>query len=165
MTARSAPRNLRLKGGTLEKSRVLIVDDNAATVTLLTAMLRREYAVEAASDGYAAIEKLRTNLYAAIILDLRMPLLDGFGVLDFIKEHSPDLLRRVVVLTASLTRNELTRVDTYPVCSVVPKPFEIETLLHAIKQCVDPDDARQMGGLISSGMIILLADLLRTRFL
>ena len=149
----------------MEKSRVLVVDDNDATVTLLTALLRREFSVETAADGFSAIERLRTGMYSVIILDLKMPLLDGFGVLDFIREHNPDLLQRVVVLTASLTRTELARVDTYQVCGLIAKPFEIETLLHAIRQCAGADDSRQLGGFFSSGMIILLADLLRSRFM
>ena len=149
----------------MEKSRVLVVDDNDATVTLLTALLRHDFVVETAGDGYAAIEKLRTNAYATILLDLKMPVLDGFGVLDHIRDNDPEILRKVLVLTAALTRAEMARVDAYQVCGVVAKPFELDTLLNAIKQCVGPDENRQLGGFFSSGMILLLADLLRTRFL
>ena len=148
----------------MEKPYVLVVDDNEATITLITALLQREYAVDPARDGGEAIEKLRTNKYAAILLDLRMPQPDGFVVLDFLLENHEAMLPRVLVVTASLAWGEVERAKTYGICDVISKPFEIETLLSAVKQCVGPADSSHLGGVFSSGMIFLLADILRTRF-
>jgi len=151
----------------VEKPFVLLVDDNEATCTLITAVLHREFNVEVASDGNEAIEKLRTNQYAAILLDLRMPQPDGFAVLDHIKEHAPKQLRSVLVVTAAVAPSELARVKAYDVCAVIRKPFDVETLLDAVKACVAPGDGNPIGSVLySSGTVIFfLADLLRQRLL
>jgi CheY-like chemotaxis protein len=150
-----------------EKPRVLLVDDNEATCTLITALLQREFAVEVASDGAEAIDKLRTNSYAAVLLDLRMPQTDGFAVLEFLKQNSPELLRSVLVVTASLTRGEIERARSYGVCGIVTKPFEIEILLAAVKECVGPvSDNSPLGNVIASTpVLLLLADLLKQRIM
>lgn len=146
-----------------EKPFILLIDDNEPTCTLMTALLHKDFEVDVAGDGREAIEKLRTKTYAAILLDLLMPHLDGYGVLDHLDANNPEMLRRVLVVTAALTRGGLSRVQRYNVCAVISKPFEVETLLSAVKQCVDPAPAR--GPFLSSGVILLLADLLRQRLI
>ncbi len=121
----------------MEKPAVLLVDDNEATCTLLTALLCREFAVQVAHDGREAVETLRDRTYRAILLDVRMPQLDGFGVLEFLAAHRPYLLPQTIVLTASLSTDSLARLRNYPIGSLVTKPFEIETLLAAVRDAAD----------------------------
>ena len=145
-----------------EKPSVLLVDDNQATCTLITAILHRDFSVETAGDGMEAIEKLRIKQYAVILLDLRMPQFDGFSVLDFLKANNPDMLRSVLIVTAVLTRKEIERAKSYGVCGIIIKPFDVETLLEAVKQCVG--DRGTLGPTVfCSPMILLIADLLRQR--
>src|SRR5687767_5870953 len=105
----------------IEKPFVLIVDDNEATLTLMTALLHRESAIDAAASGRDALERLRTKNYDAVILDLRMPDMDGFAVLDFLQSEREDMLRRTIVCTASLMKSEMARVSNYQVCAVIAK--------------------------------------------
>jgi CheY-like chemotaxis protein len=151
----------------IEKPSVLLADDNEATCTLLTALLHRDFNVEAAFDGQETIERLRTRRYAVLILDLRMPQADGFTVLDFLKEHQPEMLPRVLVVTAAVAARELQRAASYGLCGVVTKPFEVETLLATVKKCVGIEDGNPLGPMLcSSGPVILfLADLLRQRLM
>lgn len=147
----------------VEKPQVLLVDDNEATCTLVTALLQREFTVEIASDGTEAVEHLKTKKYASILLDLRMPGLDGYGVLEFLHATTPETLRRVLVLTASLTERELARVKRFDVCGIVAKPFEVETLLGAVRSCAGMDEKPIGRYFFSNGMILLLAEVLRQR--
>jgi two-component system chemotaxis response regulator CheY len=146
----------------IEKPYVLLVDDNEATAALITALLQREFNVQTATDGYAAIEQLKTRQYAAILLDLRMPQMDGFGVLDHLREHSPETIRRVLIVSAALGAREVDRLQGYDVCGVIRKPFEVEVLLDAVKTC-----AGTYGGgfgnvlYTSTPVILLIANLLR----
>lgn len=146
----------------MEKPFVLLADDNEATCTLIQALLQNEFVVEVASDGHEAIEKLKSRQYAAILLDLLMPVADGYAVLDHLASERPDLLRRVLVVTAALATREMQRLRTYGVRDIISKPFELETLQNAVRQCAG------IGGepflrtpLLSGGMLLLLADLLR----
>ena len=146
----------------MEKPFVLIADDNEATCTLLIALLRNDFTVEIAHDGAEAIAKLTNRRYAAVLLDLLMPRSDGYDVLDFVQAQRPDMLSRVLVVTASLTERQLQRVRSYPICGVVAKPFDVEVLLAKVKVCagVNGTDGTR-GALLSTGVILLLADLLR----
>lgn len=144
----------------VEKPVVLLVDDNEATSTLVTAILQRDYAVDVATDGLEALEQIKTRNYAAILLDLRMPGLDGFGVLGHLHSNSPHLLRRVLVLTAALSVKDMDRVKAFDVYGVMAKPFEVEALLSAVKQCAGSNEGNARMTLLSSGVILLLADLL-----
>ena len=148
----------------MEKPCVLLVDDNDATCTLVTALLQRDYKVEVTTDGTEALEKLKTSRYAAIILDLRMPPPDGFAVMDALLQSNPELLQRIIVLTAALSQRERERVSRYPVCEVVGKPFEVEALVAAVRKCAgDPGGA--FGSVISSGVLLLIAEMLQRRWL
>ncbi len=148
-----------------EKPAVLLVDDNEATCTLITALLQREFAVDVAGDGLEAVEKLRIKQYGAILLDLRMPQHDGFSVLDFLKANNPQALRTVLVVTAVLTKKEIDRANAYGICGIISKPFDVETLLAAVKQCVSEGEGGSLGNVFctSTPMILLIADLLRGR--
>ena len=149
----------------VEKPLVLLVDDNEATCTLIAAVLQRDFLTEVASDGIEAIEKLKTKQYAAILLDIRMPHLDGYGVLDHIKANRPEALRTVLIVTAALAGRELARMDEYNVCAIIPKPFDVEVLLAAVKQCAALGDNFFGGSLFKSTMMLLLADLIQKRLM
>ncbi len=83
-------------------ARILIVDDQEANVRLLQGMLRiAGYAfVESTSDPYQVCELHRKNRYALILLDLQMPGMDGFQVMEDLKEIEKDGYLPVLVITA-----------------------------------------------------------------
>jgi len=148
----------------MEKPCVLLVDDNDATCTLITAVLQRDFAIDVATDGGEALEKLKAGQYAAIVLDLRMPPPDGYAVMDALTESRPELLKRIIILTAALSKRELERLKNYPVCDVIAKPFEVEALLAAVKKCAgEPGTA--LGKVISSGMLLFIAEMLQRRWM
>jgi CheY-like chemotaxis protein len=141
---------------------VLLADDNEATCTLIQALLQNEFVVEVAGDGHEAVEKLKRRQYAAILLDLLMPVVDGYAVLDHLADERPDLLRRVIVVTASVSARQLARLRQYPVREVISKPFEVDVLQYAVRQCAGVGgDPFLRAPLITGGMLLLLADLLR----
>jgi CheY-like chemotaxis protein len=146
----------------MEKPVVLLAEDNEATCTLITALLQNEYAVEIATDGHQAIDKLKSRPYAAILLDLLMPFADGYSVLEFLQNESPELLSRVVVVTASLSHKEIQRVRAYKIHRIIAKPFEVDVLFAAVRDCASTGAPPQIRGpLISGGMILLLAELVK----
>ena len=149
----------------MSRPAVLVVDDNEATSTLLMAILQREFQVDIAIDGMDAVERLKKSEYAAILLDLRMPHYDGFFLLDFLKGRRPEALARVIVVTAVLQSKDMDRAKAYGICGVVTKPFEIETLLDAVKRCVGDTDKgmRGSGVFVAAPTILLIADLLKNR--
>ena len=146
----------------MEKPLVLLADDNEATCTLIAALLRRDFVVEIATDGHEAIERLKSRQYAAILLDLLMPVVDGYAVLDYLRRENPDMLARVLVMTAAVSPREMERVEGSAVPAVSPKPFEVDRLLATVRECAGLGGEPPLRGpLLTSGMLLLLADLLK----
>ncbi len=70
------------------RARVLVADDDRSIRQLVSTIVRREsFTVDSAADGLEAIENLKQHAYAVLLLDLMMPRMDGFGVIEWLKEH------------------------------------------------------------------------------
>src|ERR1041384_5001895 len=81
--------------------RILIADDDASIRQLLTTIVKRERLnVDSAVDGEHAIRKLQAHEYSVILLDLMMPHVDGFGVIDYLRDHPQQTKPVVLVITA-----------------------------------------------------------------
>jgi CheY-like chemotaxis protein len=83
-------------------ARILVVDDKEANVRLIEGMLRiAGYAsIESTTDPVEVCELHRKNRYALILLDLQMPGMDGFQVMERLKEIEEDGYLPVLVITA-----------------------------------------------------------------
>ena len=113
--------------------RVLIVDDDEAIRTMVERVLRREkFQVDLARDGFEAIEKIAHNDYTVILLDLMMPRVDGFGVIEFLERHRPELGRTVIVMSANVP-GASDAVRAGRVSRVLAKPFDLNELLDCVK--------------------------------
>ena len=88
------------------RQQLLIVDDEEVNRTILSLMFDSDYDIVEAPNGVEAIEAIeKNNDIALILLDVIMPVMDGFGVLDYMKEK--DLLAKIpVILITSMTPQE-----------------------------------------------------------
>ena len=112
--------------------RVLLVDDERIFVESLTKVLkRRGMEVKAAFDGLSAIKLLSVEEPDVIVLDLRMPGMDGLAVLEEIR--AKDNLTPVILLTGNLDIDRVVQVMDRGVALVLLKPCPIETLVSAIE--------------------------------
>jgi PAS domain S-box-containing protein len=84
---------------------VLVVDDEPEVVTMLQEALTREgHHVVTAPNGAAALEVLRTGQFDAVLCDIRMPHLDGPGLLRALEMIRPDMAGRVLLMTGDVLR-------------------------------------------------------------
>lgn len=112
---------------------VLIVDDDDAIRIMVERVLRREhFQVDSARDGFEAIEKLASNDYSAILLDLMMPRVDGLGVLQFLKRHRPELSPAVIVMSADVP-GAADAAREGQVSRVLAKPFDLNEMLELLR--------------------------------
>src|ERR1700682_2002256 len=109
-------------------ARVLVVDDKVANVRLLEGMLRiAGYTfVESTTDPAEVCELHRKNRYALILLDLQMPVMDGFQVMEGLKEIEEDSYLPVIVITAQ--PNHKLRALQAGAKDFVSKPFDMAEL-------------------------------------
>ncbi len=121
--------------------RVLIVDDDDGIQTLMKALLRRrEVIVDSASDGDAALRKMREQSYDSIVLDLMLPKLNGFEVVRELKTNAPDLLKRTIVVTAVSNHALRDFEDSELVRRVMRKPFDINEFVDEVLACASDNN-------------------------
>jgi CheY-like chemotaxis protein len=119
------------------EKRILVVDDDDAIRALVVTVLRRRgYAVDAARNGVDAMEMIQGHRYALVVLDLMMPRMSGYEVMDALGRMSVMSRPRVLVLTAG---HEPRSLDTELVVGTIHKPFDIELLLDIVTGCLTAD--------------------------
>ena len=122
-------------GSSNREPRVLVADDDHSIRQLVCTIVKREHiAVDCVADGEQAIEHLKQHDYAVILLDLMMPKVDGFGVIEYLKEHPPAVKPVVLVITAYADQ-KFKEVDPDIVAGVLRKPFEVADLGNIVRQC------------------------------
>jgi CheY-like chemotaxis protein len=118
--------------------RALVVDDDDPIRLMLSKVIERnDFSVETAKDGAEAIDaidKSEEGEYDVILLDLMMPRVDGYSVLEFMQKNRPELLPRTIVASAVPKAEILSRYPTLT-CRVHTKPFDMSVLLDDVRSC------------------------------
>lgn len=131
--------------------RVLVVDDDATIRELLvSALRRRDLLLDEASDGREALDLLRQNIYSVVLLDLLMPEIDGFGVLD---EIGSALATPVVLVITGADRSIIKELDSQKIHGVVRKPFDPDELANIVVACAEIKNRRGFETMAISAMI------------
>jgi DNA-binding NtrC family response regulator len=120
-----------------QRYQVLIVDDEIALTELIREELEElgQYEVTLAFDGAEGINLIQKSLYDVVLLDMKMPRVDGSEVLKFIQEHSP--ASQVIILSqyADLKMAvETTKLGAYEVLS---KPYDFDQVEQTIQRAID----------------------------
>jgi len=119
-----------------QRQRVLVTDDDQSIRQLVGTIVRREHlTVDIAADGLEAIEMLKKHEYAVILLDLMMPRLDGFGVIEWMKKNPP-LIKPIIIVITAYADQRFKEVDSELVSGVLHKPFEVAELGNLVQACV-----------------------------
>jgi DNA-binding response OmpR family regulator len=121
--------------------RILIVDDEPNIVISLEFLMMREgHEVHVARDGEAGLVAVREHRPDLVVLDVMMPKLDGFAVLESIRAD-PDLAHtRVLMLTAKGREAEREKGLTLGADAYMPKPFSTRELVDRVKELLAATD-------------------------
>jgi len=118
------------------KAKILIADDEAGVRLTTQAILQAEgYDVEAASGGLEAIEAIRQRHYDLVLTDLKMPVVDGLGVLAEVRKRSP--LTVTVMMTgygSVISALDAVKLGAY---EYLLKPIEVEDLKQAVRRSLE----------------------------
>jgi len=126
----------------LSKSSVLIVDDAAANIDILTEALDEDYSLMVARDGATALELARTETPDLILLDVMMPRMDGFQVCDHLKSDPATFNIPVIFLTAMTDIDDKTRGFRSGAVDYITKPFNILEVKARVKTHLTLQDAK-----------------------
>ncbi len=115
------------------KKVVLVVDDESDVRFVIKELLNNHgYEVEEAEDGQIAVRKLLTKQFDLIILDLIMPKLDGFGVIDELRNRK--ISTPVVMLTIKEDFHSFCTASIKGITEYVCKPFKAKLLIDIVNQ-------------------------------
>lgn len=116
-----------------EKKKVLIVDDQYGIRILLYEVLGREgYRTYQAANGKQALEIVKRESPHLVILDMKIPGMDGIEILKHIKQINKDI--KVIMMTAYGELDMIKEATQLGALTHFTKPFDIDELRHAIKQ-------------------------------
>jgi two-component system response regulator MprA len=114
----------------IRRHSILVVDDDPLFRELFRTALRLDgFDVSTASDGVAALRSIESDPPSLVILDVNMPCLDGWGVLQELARFESTRAIPVIVVTASDVEKA-----TEQAAAILPKPVAPEELLPVIRQ-------------------------------
>jgi CheY-like chemotaxis protein len=122
------------------RGRVLVVEDDVDTIEMIRLALRRVgYTVDVAAEGYEALSLARRWRPQAILLDLRLPGMDGYEALTHLKRSPATQGIPIIVTSAHVAEpdKEEKRLKTLGVVSFLPKPFTINQLVAEIDKATE----------------------------
>jgi PAS domain S-box-containing protein len=127
---------------------ILLADDSADNRLLIAAYLKKSrYLLDEVENGQAALDRFMTRAYDVVLMDIQMPVLDGYSAVRMIRQWETASQRRrtpIIALTASALEQDVRRAHEVGCDLHVSKPVKKSTLLRAIADVVETsghDDA------------------------
>ena len=112
--------------GAALRSRVLVAEDNPSNYKLVEVLLRRDYDLVHAVNGTEAVELFRTQGADLVLMDINMPVMDGYDALRLIRERAPDI--PVIALTAYAFETDRQRMFQAGFNECLAKPLRADEL-------------------------------------
>lgn len=119
---------------------ILVVDDSNIVRNFVGRIFSDLYIVGAAKDGKEALEIIESNKgnnnIKAILLDLNMPQVDGFAVLDYMQENNLLQEMPVSIISGDSTKETIDRAFTYQIVDMIKKPFNDTDIKRVVEKTI-----------------------------
>ena len=128
----------RKKGPQIQKPKMLIVDDKAVNRYVLKSIFEEEYEIMESQDGRAAMDVLekKRDEVTVVLLDIVMPVCDGFAVLKYMKETALCTVP-VVLISSNVDDKNIHKAYDYDVADYIQKPFQEDVVRQRVQRVVD----------------------------
>ncbi|MGB7574128.1 MAG: sigma-54 dependent transcriptional regulator [Thermodesulfobacteriota bacterium] len=137
------------------KDKILVADDEQSMREFLDIMLKKEgYKVSLASNGEEVAKLVDNDLFDLVLLDIRMPKLDGISALKKIKSNAPETI--VIMITAYASADTAIKAMKEGAYDYITKPFKVEEIKLIIKNALEKKNLQKEN--------ILLKQVVRDRF-
>jgi len=116
-------------------AKILVVDDEPTTLQLLTHLLSSEgYDVESTEDAATALEKIKSQRYNLILLDIKLPGMSGIELYESIQKVARSLASRVVFITGDAMAPDTMSFLSRTKAPHITKPFDIKKLKRTVRR-------------------------------
>jgi CheY-like chemotaxis protein len=130
-----------IDGTILDGLKILVVDDNEYNIIVARDTLKSKanLEIQEATNGQDAIDLVRKNKFDVILMDIQMPVMNGFDATQYIRTHfeSPVKDTPIIALTASVLRTDLDKCIDAGMNSYIPKPFKAYQLIGEIAEVLN----------------------------
>ncbi len=114
---------------------MLVVDDEEAITDMVREVLETEgWTVVAARDGAEALDILADSDFDVLLVDLRMPGMDGRAFYEALQDARPEMVRRVVFATGDTGGEDVARFLEETGKTVLSKPYDLRDLIEAVSR-------------------------------
>lgn len=120
--------------------KILVADDSKIISNIMSRVFKDEYEVLLAFNGKEAIDFVKNNVDDSIIalfLDLNMPEVDGFAVLDYFKENNLFGRIPVCIITGDASKERIDKAFTYNIVDVLQKPFTFGNVKLTVEKIIN----------------------------
>jgi len=119
----------------MSKYHILICDDEEPVRESLKACLEESYVLSFANSGKEALDNISNNAFDLLIIDIKMPGMDGLETIRQIKEIKPD--QKIIVLSGYESISVAQQASKYNIASYLTKPVSKDKLLKAISDSLE----------------------------
>lgn len=132
-----APKKEEVKETSEGKDSILVVDDSDMVLNFISKVFNDTFNVILASDGNKAIKELtKENNIKGILLDLNMPNVNGFEVLDYLKLNDLFAKYPVSIITGADDRDTITKAFNYQIVDMLQKPFNERDVKRIVERTI-----------------------------
>jgi len=122
--------------GLLQGVKLLLADDNMINQEIICGLLENsQVEIDLASNGEEAVEKFRAKRYDIILMDIQMPVMDGYKATKIIRQEDKEIV--IIALTANAMREDLAKSMLSGMNDHLNKPVEVEKLYETILRYLD----------------------------
>lgn len=115
------------------KKRILAIDDSVIAIKQLQNILSQKYEFVGVTSGLAGIKRLDSEAYDLVLLDLEMPIMDGFATLASIRQRENLKELPIIILTGTRHKQKVIKGVTSGVAGYIVKPANSEQLIAKIE--------------------------------
>ncbi len=119
---------------------ILVADDSNIIRNFVKRIFSEKYNVGVAQNGEEALNIIKANAnneeIVAILLDLNMPKIDGFAVLDYINDNQLFSKMPVSIISGDSSKDTITKAFSYPIVDMLGKPFTESDVKHVIEKTI-----------------------------
>ena len=125
----------------LDEDVILVADDSEVIRAFVKKIFDADYALAFAGDGEEALNVIKSHLQdnklKAILLDLNMPKVDGFAVLDFLKENGLLSKMPVTIISGDSSSDAINKAFTYDIVDMINKPFNEAKIKEVVERTIN----------------------------
>lgn len=115
------------------RQKILAIDDSMIVIMQLQSILERDYSFKGVTSGFAALKILDTEPVDLVLLDLDMPVMDGFATLTAIRQRQHLKELPIIIVTGNSHRQKVIKGITSGVAGYIVKPPDSEQILEKIR--------------------------------